>query len=171
MTLIKNNGPAHLETYYFAYGSNLNLEQMQGRCPDCEPIAPAIAWGYELTFKGSSGYGVADIQPKDDDFVPGAIYKVSEADRDELDSYEGYPRLYDRHVIQVVRKDTGEVVEAFVYRMLNHYKQTTPGQWYFSIIRDGYWDWDMGAYIDRLEQARFAYERIRLGIDLRKKNA
>ena len=162
----KTKKAKHLDTFYFAYGSNLTLEQMQGRCPDCEPISKVIAWGYELTFKGSGGFGVADIQPKDDDFVPGAIYKVSEADRAALDRYEGYPKLYDRHVITVIRHDTGQVVEAFVYRMLNHYQPATPGQGYFSVIRDGYWDWDLGAYVDRLERARFAYERVRLGINI-----
>ena len=167
MKLKPNTEAGHLDIFYFAYGSNLHKRHMKDRCPDCEPVARAIAWGYKLTFKGNSkGFGVADIQPKDDEFVPGAIYKVSAADRASLDRYEGYPRLYDRHVISVIRHDTGEVVKAFVYRMLDHYEAATPGQGYFSVIRDGYWDWDLGAYINRLERARFAYERMRLGISI-----
>ena len=159
--VLTNSDPEHLEIYYFAYGSNLHKRHMKDRCPDCEPISKAIAWGYALLFRGNSrGFGVADIQPKDDDFVPGAIYKVSAADRAALDRYEGYPRLYDRHVISVVKQDTGEVVKAFVYRMLDHYRLTPPGREYFNIIREGYRDWGMDAHLDRLEQIRFKLELI-----------
>ncbi|ACV64604.1 AIG2 family protein [Desulfofarcimen acetoxidans DSM 771] len=143
-----------LQLYYFAYGSNLHKEQMQNRCPDSIPIAKATLADYELTFKGNwRGNGVADIQPKDGDSVTGAIYKVSKFDRESLDRYEGYPRLYNRHVIEVVREDTGEIVKAFVYRMLDHYMLTPPGEAYFSIIADGYSDW--GIDIKNLETANF----------------
>lgn len=38
-----------MKTYfYFAYGSNLNVEQMKGRCPDSIGISPAVLNGWKL---------------------------------------------------------------------------------------------------------------------------
>ena len=38
-------------TLYFAYGSNINLEQMVYRCPDAEVVGPAMLENYELLFR------------------------------------------------------------------------------------------------------------------------
>ena len=147
----------YLEIYYFAYGSNLHKRQMKGRCRDSEPVTKAILEGYELLFRGNGKEnGVADIQPKAGEQVFGAIYKVSAADRAALDRYEGYPRMYDRHVIEVVRQDNGKSVEAFVYRMLDQYKLTSPEDHYFDIILEGYREW--GIDLDKLKTLRFRLE-------------
>ena len=55
------------EQLYFAYGSNINLEQMAWRCPGAEVFGPAVLEGYELLFRGNSrrGSGVATIAPKE----------------------------------------------------------------------------------------------------------
>ena len=167
-----NEDIRHLDIYYFAYGSKLHKRHMKFRCPDSEPVAQAVVWGYSLTFRGKRrGQGVADIQPKGDDFVPGAIYKVSALDRAALDRYEGYPRMYDRHEITVIRQDTGEPVRAFVYRMLDHYRPTPPGDYYFNIIAEGYQDWDMDDFLDELELTRYKLERMWLSGSFRRVNA
>lgn len=41
------------ETLYFAYGSNINLEQMEHRCPDAQLVGPVTLQNYELQFRGS----------------------------------------------------------------------------------------------------------------------
>lgn len=46
---------------YFAYGSNINLTQMEYRCPDATPLMPVMLHGYELTFRGG---GVGDGDPQ-----------------------------------------------------------------------------------------------------------
>ena len=46
---------------YFAYGSNINLDQMAYRCPDAQVVGPVKLEGWELLFRGS---GVATISPK-----------------------------------------------------------------------------------------------------------
>ena len=38
------------ETYYFAYGSNMNLDQMAYRCPAASVVEPVQLEGYRLTF-------------------------------------------------------------------------------------------------------------------------
>ena len=47
------------ERLYFAYGSNINLTQMEYRCPDATPLVPVMLHGYELTFRGG---GVAKMR-------------------------------------------------------------------------------------------------------------
>ena len=39
-------------TLYFAYGSNINLNQMAVRCPDAKVVEPAVLENYELLFRG-----------------------------------------------------------------------------------------------------------------------
>ena len=46
---------------YFAYGSNINLDQMSYRCPAAQVVGPVTLDGYELLFRGS---GVATSAPK-----------------------------------------------------------------------------------------------------------
>ena len=41
------------ETLYFAYGSNINLNQMAVRCPDAKVVEPAVLENYELLFRGN----------------------------------------------------------------------------------------------------------------------
>ena len=52
------------EKLYFAYGSNMNLDQMAYRCPAAEAVCTAKLEGYELFFAGRPGNGVASIRPK-----------------------------------------------------------------------------------------------------------
>ena len=48
------------ENLYFAYGSNLDLEQMAQRCPDAEIVGPVRLENYELRFRGN-GFAVAAV--------------------------------------------------------------------------------------------------------------
>ena len=40
------------ESYYFAYGSNMNLDQMAYRCPAASVVEKVKLEGYRLTFCG-----------------------------------------------------------------------------------------------------------------------
>ncbi len=54
------------EKLYFAYGSNINLEQMEYRCPAAKAVGPVILENYELLFRGNTrGNGVATIAPRE----------------------------------------------------------------------------------------------------------
>ena len=60
------------EKLYFAYGSNINLEQMAYRCPTAQVVGPVTLEGYELLFRGNArGSGVATIAPKEGHQVHG----------------------------------------------------------------------------------------------------
>ena len=58
---------------YFAYGSNMNLDQMAYRCPAAEAVCTAKLEGYELFFAGRPGNGVASIRPKQGGTVVGVV--------------------------------------------------------------------------------------------------
>ena len=100
-----------MERLYFAYGSNINLEQMADRCPAAEVVGTAVLDGYELLFRGNrSGYGVATIEPQPGKQVHGLLWKLTPECEQSLDFYEGYPRLYGKEDITVCTADGKELV-------------------------------------------------------------
>ena len=64
---------------YFAYGSNINLDQMQYRCPDATVYGQAVLDNYDLRFRGS---GVATVEPKEGACVYGLLWDPSTATKD-----------------------------------------------------------------------------------------
>ena len=99
------------ERLYFAYGSNINLEQMAVRCPAAQVVGPAVLDGYELLFRGNRrGTGVATIEPLPGSQVHGLLWKLTPECERSLDVYEGYPRLYEKENITVRTGDGKDVV-------------------------------------------------------------
>ena len=84
----------HMKKFYLAYGSNLNVKQMQFRCPDARIVGTAEIPNYQLLFKGSKTGSYLTIEPKRGCTVPAAVWSVSERDELALDRYEGYPHFY-----------------------------------------------------------------------------
>ena len=82
---------------YFAYGSNLNFEQMAYRCPEATVVGTAKLDGYELAFRR----GYLTILPKEGASVEGLIWSVTDHDESQLDCYEGYPTFYDKETVTV----------------------------------------------------------------------
>ena len=65
------------ERLYFAYGSNMNLNQMAFRCPDAEVVDTVRLEGYRLAFRmNGGGNGVATILPEPDSYVDGVLWRV-----------------------------------------------------------------------------------------------
>ena len=87
---------------YFAYGSNINLDQMSVRCPNATVIGPVTLNNYELTFRGRmDGCGVANIEPKKGSAVPGLLWRITSQCEAALYIYEGAPRFYEQKMITV----------------------------------------------------------------------
>ena len=53
-----------MKKFYLAYGSNLNVKQMQFRCPDARIVGTAEISNYQLLFKGSKTGSYLTIEPK-----------------------------------------------------------------------------------------------------------
>ena len=66
---------------YFAYGSNLNFEQMAYRCPEATAVGIAKLDDYELAFRR----GFLTILPKEGASVEGLIWSITDHDESQLD--------------------------------------------------------------------------------------
>ena len=123
-------------TLYIAYGSNLNLPQMANRCPTAEVVGASQLKDYELLFRGSRRSAVATVEPKEGSTVPVLLWKIQERDEAFLDRYEGYPRLYDKQMMDVELE--GKNVSAMVYVMNDERSLGMPSEVYYRIIEEGY---------------------------------
>lgn len=97
------------DRYYFAYGSNMNLEQMKYRCPAAEVVENVRLENYRLAFRGRApGNGVATVLPEKGSYVEGVLWKITEACEKSLDFYEGFPSFYGKESIRVKNQDYTE---------------------------------------------------------------
>lgn len=146
---------------YFAYGSNLNLGQMQMRCKFAREQGAATLDDYELIFNG-----VADIRPASGRKVLGGLWQITNRCLEALDRYEGFPHLYRKELITVLN-DQGEYVPAFVYVMNETHSRSrvsTPSQYYFDAIRDGYRDFGLSERLlwEAFDQTEYEVKKYEL---------
>ena len=95
---------------YFAYGSNLCVQQMALRCPDAVNPRPATLTDHDWLINER---GVATVEPFDGSQVHGVVWELSDHDLATLDSAEGVPVRYRRDRL-TVHTDDGPA-EAWVY--------------------------------------------------------
>lgn len=117
---------------YLAYGSNINLEQMAKRCPNSKVIGTAMIPDYELEFRG-----VATIVPKKGAKVPVLMWEIDQQDELNLNSYEGFPRLYRKEIFEM--EVDGKVREGMAY-LMNYRGIAPPTAQYYNGIKKGYED-------------------------------
>jgi len=114
---------------YFAYGSNLWLEQMRQRCPDHQVLGPGVLTGHRWIIT-SRGY--ANVVLSAADLVLGVVYRISATDEERLDRFEGVAQgAYRKAVLPVEtaqgtlscliyldwQEQEGEPCEEYVQRM------------------------------------------------------
>jgi cation transport regulator ChaC len=78
---------------YFAYGSNMNWQQMLERCPSACFIGIATLPNHKLAFTRKSDNrrcGVADAVFEQGQVLWGVVYEITAPDIEKLDSSEGY---------------------------------------------------------------------------------
>src|SRR5512139_1628704 len=81
-------GPAAPRHGYFAYGSNLNVQQMALRCPHAANPRPATLADHDWLINER---GVATVEPFDGSLVHGVVWQLTDHDLATLDSAEGVP--------------------------------------------------------------------------------
>ena len=117
---------------YFAYGSNLNLFQMKRRCKDSKFLKKIKLKNFRLTFR--SKFRAADIEPKKNTIVPGALFEISNSDEKKLDLYEDYPNLYTKYYFTYYGK------KVMTYTMVKKSIFQYPTERYLNVIKRGYRD-------------------------------
>lgn len=118
---------------YFAFGSNMDPEQMAYRCPNSDYLGPATLHNYRLVFRN-----VADVERRKGSTVCGSLWLLPPEDLRALDRYEGYPRLYTRFTVPV--RYEGATVQAIIYQMTRqrHRGYSKPSDHYYDGIARGY---------------------------------
>lgn len=122
---------------YFAYGSNMNHQQMVDRCPTAKFIGKAFSKNYRFVYDGNSNKwncAVANIVESAKYTTWGGLWKIGKKDVSALDRYEGYPNKYDRKKIDV--QCDGVRYTAVVY-FKEGQKEGPPSQEYQRMVIEG----------------------------------
>jgi gamma-glutamylcyclotransferase len=125
----------------FAYGSNLDEQQMLWRCPTARFVARARIDGFAIAFAGFSlrwRGAVASLDRRPDERVFGVIYRVSALDLVRLDGFEGCPGVYVRKLtVATSRRGTRFRVHAYM-QPSPHEQLVGPSNLYFNTIWRAY---------------------------------
>ncbi|MDC0215957.1 gamma-glutamylcyclotransferase [Candidatus Pelagibacter sp.] len=122
---------------YFAYGSNLNHQQMHKRCKGSKYIKNFFLQNYKLSFSHKSKntvYGHANIEKRKNSKVPGAIWVITKKHVNKLDEYEGVSYNYYKKKYFLINKK-----KVLVY-IQNKYFLKKPSSIYLHTIIKGYKD-------------------------------
>ena len=109
---------------------------MLGRCPDAILLGCATLVDYRLAFTIFSPKrqcGCADIMPSIGDVVCGLLYRMTNADRDAMDVFEGHPIHYRRVTVRV-KSENGEV-KACSYEVVNKQDGLRPSYHYLGLLQ------------------------------------
>tara|TARA_B100000787_G_scaffold59617_1_gene43521 strand:+ start:347 stop:709 length:363 start_codon:yes stop_codon:yes gene_type:complete len=105
---------------------------MKRRCKDSIFLKKINLKNFILTFR--SKYRAADIEPKKNSYVSGAIFEISRSDEKKLDVYEDYPNLYRKYYFTYYGK------KIMTYTMTKKTLFTFPTERYLNIVKRGYKD-------------------------------
>lgn len=109
--------PESLDTWYFAYGSNLCVDQKQSRTGAIRAAVRCRLGGYRFAFnkRGPNGSVFANIVPAPGHEVWGVAYLCSPEAVRKMDRYEGVSGGHYHHIRIEVVTDDGETLPAFTY--------------------------------------------------------
>ena len=132
-----------MSKYYLAYGSNLSMAQMAGRCPDAVYVGTAEIEDYQLLFKGSQTGSYLTVEPKAGKKVPVLVWRISDRDERNLDRYEGCPEFYYKREITVEMKSLTDgmplgKIDALIYIMHEERSLGCPTLRYYEVCLEGY---------------------------------
>ena len=108
---------------------------MKRRCKDSLFLKKINLTNFKLTFR--SKYRVADIEPKKNSIVQGALFEISKNDEKKLDVYEDYPMLYKKYYFTYYGK------KVMTYTMVKKSIFMFPTKKYLTIVKQGYKDYNL----------------------------
>ena len=105
--------------WYFAYGSNMNLQRMMDRSAYFTQRKRGILHGHRLVFNKISGkypgHGVANVVAERGYDVVGILYEVDRPGIEALDGFEGVRGGHYIRTEMMVQLNDGTAVNAYVY--------------------------------------------------------
>jgi len=125
--------------WYFAYGSNLDVERLKKRVGNWTRTWRAKLENYQLMFaRGYEGheYGRADIFYSPRSTVYGAVFDLTDEQMTILDKYEAVDKgVYKRFPVPV--KVNKELIKAITYVMVKRIEEMPPDNEYLNCIVNG----------------------------------
>jgi hypothetical protein len=129
--------------HYFAYGSNMNLSQMQQRCSSPKVVGVARLPGYRVEFYGDSAIWdgaqetvIPDLQAE----VWGVLYQLQFFDCEQLDMYVDVrfdgTGPYFHYPVDVIDSEQG-TIDAMIYKKDKCGEVTSPSKEYLNFIIQG----------------------------------
>jgi len=127
------------KVWYFAYGSNLNVDQMKSRIGEWQLAKRAIVRNYKLVFNVFSkqrGSYSANLQETNnfEDTVSGVVYHITQDQLSKLQKSEGVAPMD----IRVELEDGNEISHAKVFIWKTTEKEHEPHKDYRRIIEQGF---------------------------------
>ena len=123
---------------YFAYGSNLWLEQMVRRCPESKLVGLGVLRGWKWAINTRR---YANVVRSSEDLVYGLVYELSPSDEARLDQKEGVPRDYTKEMMEIELQESvsgkKSVVQTLVYVDEKRVKEGAPWEEYIHRMNMG----------------------------------
>jgi gamma-glutamylcyclotransferase len=149
---------------YFAYGSNMNWQQMQERCPSARFFGVAVLPGHKLAFTRKSikrGCGVADAVPGQSRKLWRIVYDITTLDIGKLDKSEGYMpgrnknSYFRRECVVLLDGDDQQRLTVVIYFGGPHPNPPLPNIDYKDLILSGAQHWHLPKeYVPNSRQLR-----------------
>ena len=129
---------------YFAFGSNLDPEQLARRVPGAAYLRPGVLRDHTLAFvarPGQEGPGVAHLEPKPGARAWGMLIRFPADGWETMDLYEGTPRVYQRAARLVEGPKGRAPVWVGLYLMGGSPRRAEPAPAYLDRVARGYQYW------------------------------
>lgn len=138
---------------YIAYGSNMDMAQMEHRCPGAQLIGTGDLPDYKMLFKGSKTGSYSTVEPDEGNSVPVYVWSITPEDEDSLDIYEGYPTFYYKTDVRVIMHTDGEEITGMAYIMHEDRPLGFPHRWYYQMLMAVYEEhcWDQKVLEDAID--------------------
>ena len=121
---------------YVSYGSNMDLDQMEWRCPDATRVCSGTLRGYRLLFRGSKTGSYATVEPCEGVEVPVLVWEIGSHNEQALDRYEGFPSFYQKEIVEVETEHG--LVKGMAYVMDPRRPLGAPSAYYYGILERAY---------------------------------
>jgi len=123
----------------FAYGSNMLLSRIKGRCPSAAALGVAELRGYELRWhkRSQDGSGKCDVIAVDEEsaVVFGVLYRIAVDEKPALDEAEGLGNGYEEQSVTVMCN--GKPLAASAYCATAVDVSLSPYTWYKALVVAG----------------------------------
>lgn len=134
-------------TKYFAYGSNMDKDDIDSWCDNhgyprivINKITPVVLNGYKLIFNyysHSRGGGAANIVKSSNDCVYGLLMEIDNRDKDTISTKEGAPDYYHEIKVDVVTFNGEIFSDVLTYQTIKEKEKREiqlPTKYYMDLI-------------------------------------